>query len=290
MNILVTGSKGQLGSEIRKLSDSFSNAQFFFTDVDQLDICNSLELKSFITANKIDSIINCAAYTNVDKSESDHSNALNVNAYAVKNLLDSLDDIPNAKMIHISTDYVFDGSSNVPYEESFQTNPINFYGNSKRQGEEYVESSSVDSIVIRTSWLYSVFGNNFVKTMLRLGSSKQSLKVIFDQIGTPTNAKDLAKVSLDILHEKERMDMNGKVYHYSNEGVASWYDFAAEIMEIAKLNCVVKPILTRNYPETPAKRPHYSVMSKEKIKSDFNLTIPHWKETLKDCINQLNRK
>lgn len=290
MKILVTGGNGQLGSEIKRLGGRYPSFKFFFTDLNQLDITNAKEVECFIFDKNIDTVINCAAYTNVDKSESDQQNALEVNANAVKNLVETMSKVLNAKLIHISTDYVFDGISYQPYEENIQTNPINFYGHSKRQGEEHVENSSIDSIVIRTSWLYSVFGNNFVKTMLSLGVSKDSLTVIYDQIGTPTNARDLAKITLDILFGNDRIDKNGKIYHYSNEGVASWYDFATEIMEIANLDCVIKPILTRDYPETPAKRPHFSVMSKEKIKSDFDVTIPHWKESLKECINQLNEK
>jgi len=290
MNILVTGGNGQLGSEIKRLRGSYPRFNFFFTDLNQLDITNGKVVESFIIENNINAIINCAAYTNVDKSESDQQNALEVNSRAVKNLIEAVSKVLNAKLIHISTDYVFDGISYQPYKENFQTNPINFYGHSKRQGEEYIENSSIDSIVIRTSWLYSVFGNNFVKTILSLGVSKDSLTVIYDQIGTPTNARDLAQTALDILFGNDRIDKNGKIYHYSNEGVASWYDFATEIMEIANLDCVVKPILTRDYPETPAKRPHFSVMSKEKIKSDFDITIPHWKVTLKECIKQLNEK
>lgn len=290
MNILVTGANGQLGSEIKELASLYDTSNFFFTDIDQLDICNLEEVKTYIKFNNINAIINCAAYTNVDKSESDQENALKVNSKAIRNLIDSIATVTEGKLIHISTDYVFDGNSNVPYDESFQTNPINFYGESKRNGEEYVENSALDTIVIRTSWLYSVYGNNFVKTMLHLGESKDSLSVIYDQIGSPTNAKDLAKVSLDILFSKERIDTFGKIYHYSNEGVASWYDFASEIMDMAGLDCIIKPILTRNYPETPAKRPHYSVLSKEKIKSDFNVIIPHWKQSLVDCVNKLKKK
>lgn len=290
MNILITGANGQLGSEIQKLSSAVGRGRFLFTDVDQLDICNPSEVSSFISDNKINSIINCAAYTNVDKSESDRENALNINAFAIKNLLNAIRKVDNARVIHISTDYVFDGKSNVPYHEQLKTDPINFYGSSKRKGEEFIESSNVDSIVIRTSWLYSVYGNNFVKTMMRLGETENSLNVIYDQIGTPTNARDLAKAIISILFWKKRIDTSGKIFHFSNEGVASWYDFALEIMNLAGLDCEVNPILTNDYSETPAKRPHYSVMSKEKIKAYFDISIPHWKDSLVKCVNELKNK
>ena len=287
MKILITGASGQLGSELKSLAEEYPKLDFYFTDLNQLDITNMAEVQQFVFENNIKSIINCAAYTNVDKSESNQNTALEVNSFAVKNLVDVMETVSEGKLIHISTDYVFDGNSTIPYAESFDTNTINFYGKSKRAGEKHIESSSIDAIVIRTSWLYSIFGNNFVKTMLRLGNIKDSISVIYDQIGTPTNARDLAKVCLEIIQIPNRLDSKGKVFHYSNEGVASWYDFAKEIMNLANLNCEVLPILTKDYPETPAKRPHYSVMSKEKIKETFNLSIPHWKNSLQDCLNQL---
>lgn len=289
MNILVTGANGQLGSELKDLTNLVSDATLYFTDRKELDICNFDLLLSYANTNNIRSIINCAAYTDVEGSESEIKLAAKINADAIKNLVKVTQEI-EGKLIHISTDYVFDGNSNTPYKEDDFTTPINSYGMSKRKGELEIINSNTNSIVIRTSWLYSYYGLNFVKTMLRLGESKDSLSVIYDQIGTPTYAKDLGKVLLDILLKHDKIDKNGKIYHYSNEGVASWYDFAYEIMEMAKLDCVLKPVLTSDYPETKAKRPHYSVMSKEKIKTDFNVTIPHWKESLKKCLYQLRNK
>ena len=287
MNILVTGSNGQLGSEIKDLVSNYKNFDFFFMDLPALDICNSSQLDDFFKDKNINIVINCAAYTEVDKAEMDADIAEKVNATGVLNLVNALEKV-NGKLIHISTDYVFDGNSFLPYQESDEVNPIGIYGNTKRNGELAMINSNIDGIVIRTSWLYSTYGNNFVKTMLRLGNEKENLGVIFDQVGTPTYARDLAKTCLEILCRDSSVDIskNGSLYHYSNEGVTSWYDFAISIMELGGENCKVKPIQTKDYP-TLAKRPHYSVLNKSKIKTDFKIEIPYWRDSLKDCIEKI---
>ena len=287
MNILVTGSNGQLGSEIRDLEANFTDFRFFFMDLPELDICNSGKLNIFIKDNNINTVINCAAYTAVDKAEQDSDIAKKVNATGVLNLVKALEKV-DGKLIHISTDYVFDGNSFLPYQELDEVNPIGVYGNTKRSGELAVINSDIDAVVIRTSWLYSAYGNNFVKTMLRLGNERDELGVIFDQVGTPTNAFDLAKTCLEILSYNKETNINskGSLYHFSNEGVASWYDFSIAIMTLGKVNCHVKPIETKDYP-TPAKRPHFSVLNKSKIKNDFKIEIPYWKDSLKDCIEKI---
>ena len=287
MNILITGSNGQLGSEIRELSASYKAVNFIFKDLPDLDICNFDEFQNFIIKNNITAVINCAAYTAVDKAEEDAVIAEKVNSNGVLNLVNALQTV-NGKLIHISTDYVFDGNHFLPYKESDPVSPIGVYGETKRAGELAVLNSAIDAIVIRTSWLYSFYGNNFVKTMLRLGNEKENLGVIFDQVGTPTYARDLAKTCLEILTvvNSVKMSKNGNIYHYSNEGVASWYDFAISIMELGGENCKVKPIQTKDYP-TLAKRPQYSVLNKSKIKTDFKIEIPYWRDSLKDCIEKI---
>jgi dTDP-4-dehydrorhamnose reductase len=290
MNILVTGSNGQLGSEIKDLTANYSNFSFFFMDLPALDICNSNQLDAFFAENKIQAVINCAAYTAVDKAEQDDEIAEKVNSEGVLNLVNAVEKVMG-KLIHISTDYVFDGNSFLPYKESDEVNPIGVYGNTKRRGELAVVNSGIDGVVIRTSWLYSAYGNNFVKTMLRLGNEKEELGVIFDQVGSPTNAYDLAKTCLDILAYSKNANINskGNMYHFSNEGVASWYDFSIAIMTLGKVNCHVKPIETKDYP-TPAKRPHFSVLNKSKIKNDFDIDIPYWRDSLAKCILKLKKK
>ena len=254
-NILVTGSKGQLGSEIKAISSDYSY-NFFFTDRNNIDITSKDNIKAFCETNNINVIINCAAYTAVDKAESDIENADLINRKAVKKLSIVAKEL-DIKLIHISTDYVFDGKNFKPYAEEFQTNPQSVYGKTKLDGENEIRDiNPLNSIIIRTSWVYSYYGNNFVKTMLRLGKEKEELGVIFDQVGTPTYAKDLAKTILDIIPQIENSKV--EIYNYSNEGVLSWYDFAKEIMKMAKLNCKINPIETYQYP-TPAKRPHFSL-------------------------------
>ena len=285
-NILVTGSMGQLGSEIKELSSNY-NYNFFFTTRDDIDITSKDSIKEFCQTNSINVIINCAAYTAVDKAQSDIENADLVNRKAVKKLSIVAKEL-NIKLIHISTDYVFDGKNFKPYVEEFQTNPQSIYGKTKLDGEnELININPLNSIIIRTSWVYSYYGNNFVKTMLRLGKEKEELGVIFDQVGTPTYAKDLAITILNIVPQIENSKV--EIYNYSNEGVLSWYDFAKEIMKMAKLNCKVKAIETYQYP-TPAKRPHFSLLNKSKIKSKFNLEIPYWKDGLDDCLKRLGER
>ncbi|MDX4070014.1 dTDP-4-dehydrorhamnose reductase [Aliarcobacter skirrowii] len=285
-NILVTGSMGQLGSEIKELSSNY-NYNFFFTTRDDIDITSKDSIKEFCQTNSINVIINCAAYTAVDKAQSDIENADLVNRKAVKKLSIVAKEL-DIKLIHISTDYVFDGKNFKPYVEEFQTNPQSVYGKTKLDGEnEMRDINPLNSIIIRTSWVYSYYGNNFVKTMLRLGKEKEELGVIFDQIGTPTYAAHLAKTILDIIPQIENSKV--EIYNYSNEGVLSWYDFAKEIMKMAKLDCKVKAIETYQYP-TPAKRPHFSLLNKSKIKSKFNLEIPYWKDGLDDCLKRLGER
>ena len=285
-NILVTGSNGQLGSEIKELSKNYSY-NFFFTDRNNIDITSKDNIKAFCQTNNINVIINCAAYTAVDKAESDELNADLINRKAVKKLALVSSEL-NIKLIHISTDYVFDGRNFKPYCEEFQTNPQGVYGKTKLDGEnEMRDINPKNSIIIRTSWVYSSFGNNFVKTMLRLGREKESLGVIFDQVGTPTYARDLALTILDIIPKitNEKVE----IYNYSNEGVLSWYDFAKEIMRMAKLDCKINPIQTFEYP-TPAKRPHFSLLNKSKIKSTFNIEIPFWKDSLDECLKTMGER
>lgn len=287
MRVLITGSNGQLGSEIRELATNYKKLDFVFKDIPGLDICNFNLLQLFIVENNINAVINCAAYTAVDKAEEETIIAKKVNYEGVLNIVNALKKV-DGKLIHISTDYVFDGDHFSPYKESDLVSPIGVYGETKRAGELSVINSDIDSIVIRTSWLYSSYGNNFVKTMLRLGNEKENLGVIFDQVGTPTYARDLAKTCLEILTgvNSVKISKDGNLYHYSNEGVASWYDFAIAIMELGNVNCKVNPIQTKDYP-TLAKRPHYSVLNKSKIKTDFKIEIPYWRDSLKDCIEKI---
>jgi len=288
MRVLITGSNGQLGSEIKDLTSDYENLQCVFRDLPELDICDTETLNTFVKDKKINAVINCAAYTAVDKAEEDLDTASKVNAKGVLNLVNALKKV-DGKLIHISTDYVFDGNHSQPYKESDPVSPIGVYGETKRAGELAVLNSNIDAIVIRTSWLYSAYGNNFIKTMLRLGNVKESIQVIYDQIGTPTYAKDLAKTCLDILSNAgfTNISKKGKIYHYSNEGVTSWYDFARAIMEISNIDCKVIPIETKDYP-TQAVRPLYSVLDKSKITSDFKVTIPHWRDSLTNCIKKIN--
>lgn len=285
-NILVTGSNGQVGSEIKELSKNYSY-NFFFTNRLNIDITSKDSIKSFCQTNNINVIINCAAYTAVDKAETDIENADLINRKAVKNLAVVSKEL-NIKLIHISTDYVFDGTNHKPYTENDKTNPKSIYGKTKLDGEnELIVINPPNSIIIRTSWVYSYYGNNFVKTMLRLGREKEELGVIYDQVGTPTYAKDLAKTILEIIPQIENSKV--EIYNYSNEGVLSWYDFAKEIMKMAKLNCKINPIETKDYP-TPAKRPYYSLLNKSKIKKEFNIAIPYWKDGLDDCLKRLGER
>ncbi|CAA6813665.1 MAG: dTDP-4-dehydrorhamnose reductase (EC [uncultured Sulfurovum sp.] len=285
-NVLVTGSKGQLGSEITTLSTNYTY-NFIFTDKEELDISSWKAINSFVLEQEINIIINCAAYTAVDNAESNIQLADEINHLAV-NYLAEISKEKNIKLIHISTDYVFNGQNFRPYIESDMTSPQGVYGQTKLDGEKILQTiNPKNSVIIRTSWVYSSFGANFVKTMLRLGKEKESLGVIFDQVGTPTYARDLAKNILDILPEIKNNDV--EIYNYSNEGVLSWYDFAKEIMRMAKLDCIVNPIETKAYP-TPAKRPHYSLLNKAKIKEEFNIEIPFWKDSLDECLKIMGER
>ncbi|MBI9034296.1 MAG: dTDP-4-dehydrorhamnose reductase [Bacteroidales bacterium] len=283
-NILVTGRRGQLGSEIRDLALDYDDHHFIFTSSDELDICNREELSDFFSKYDIDIIINCTAYTAVDKAEEEYDKALLINQKAIRNLVKCVQQ-QNLLLFHISTDYVFDGQYFRPYQEDHITNPLSKYGTSKLKGEQEIMDANIRALIIRTSWLYSTFGNNFVKTMLRLGQEKDEIKVIFDQVGTPTYAHDLARTLLDIIDSHKKIKTS-EIYHYSNEGVTSWYDFALEILEYAKLECKVIPIRTEEFP-LPAKRPFYSILDKSKIKRDFAIEIPNWKHSLHRCLRQL---
>jgi len=286
LNILVTGSNGQLGSEIKELSSNY-NYNFFFTDRTNIDITSKNSIKSFCQNNNINIIINCAAYTAVDIAESDIENADLVNRKAVKKLALVSEEL-HIKLIHISTDYVFDGKNFKPYCEEYQTNPQGIYGKTKLDGEnEMININPNNSIIIRTSWVYSSFGNNFVKKILRLGKEKESLDVVFDQVGTPTYARDLAKAILDLIPQINNNKV--EIYNYSNEGVLSWYDFAKEIMKMAKVDCKINPIETFQY-STSAKRPHFSLLNKSKIKKEFNIEIRYWKDGLDDCLKRLGER
>ncbi|MDE6571217.1 MAG: dTDP-4-dehydrorhamnose reductase [Alphaproteobacteria bacterium] len=270
---LITGSRGQLGQELAKLLPDA-----ILTDSDSLDITDADAVREFVRANNIETIINCAAYTAVDRAEDDADAAYNVNVTGPENLAKS-----GARVIHVSTDYVFDGTAHTPYTPDDATCPVSVYGRTKRAGEIAVLDNARAAIVIRTAWLYSPYGNNFVKTMRRLGAEKDSINVVCDQIGTPTCAADLARAIVAMLpHIHDGMR---EIYHFTNEGVCSWYDFACAIMKLSGLACHVNPIPSAAYP-TRAARPAYSVLSKEKIKSDFNITIPHWQEALIQCLKQ----
>jgi dTDP-4-dehydrorhamnose reductase len=281
--ILVTGANGQLGSEIKALSQNYDYT-FYFTDKETLDITDISKIEQFLEKNSINTIINCAAYTAVDKAEEERDTAKRINADAVKNLA-ILSKNKGIKLIHISTDYVFDGKNHIPYKENDTVNPQSVYGTTKLEGEQNIlDINPKHSIIIRTSWVYSTYGANFVKTMIRLGNQKDELGVIFDQVGTPTYAQDLAQAILDILPQINNEKI--EIFHYSNEGVCSWYDFAKEIMQIARLECRINPIETKDYP-TPAARPNYSILNKSKIKETYALSIPYWKESLHQCIEKL---
>ncbi len=285
-NILVTGANGQLGSEIKELSDEYED-NFFFTDKKNLDISNEKAINAFIEVNNINTIINCAAYTAVDKAEEDTINADKINHLAVKYLAQAAKE-KNIKLIHLSTDYVFDGTNHKPYTEDNNVNPNGVYGKTKLDGENAMqEINPANSIIIRTSWVYSSFGANFVKTMLRLAKERKELGVIFDQVGTPTYAKDLAKTILEIIPKINNEKI--EIYHYSNEGVCSWYDFAKTIFELSGTECQVNPIETKEYP-TPATRPHYSLLNKSKIKKEYNITIPYWKDSLDKCLRKMGER
>ena len=289
MNILVTGANGQLGNEMRIVSKGRSD-NYIFTDVEELDITSFEAVSKCVKDNKVEVIVNCAAYTNVDKAEDDEATAELINAQAVENLAKACKE-NYATLIHISTDYVFGGNEgNTPRTEDEPVNPTGAYGRTKLQGEEALQRIGCKHIIIRTAWLYSEFGNNFVKTMRKLTSERDSLKVVFDQVGTPTYALDLAKTILVFIEELKTPNSSlltsNSIYHFSNEGVISWYDFAKEICELSGNTCDIQPCHSDEFP-SKVKRPSYSVLDKTKIKNKLNITIPHWKESLKNCIKNL---
>lgn len=284
MNILVTGCNGQLGNEIQLLEKGNGKHVFFNTDVNELDITDENAINAFVDANNIDGIINCAAYTAVDKAESNEALCHTLNATAPGYLAAAMGK-RGGWMVQVSTDYVFDGTKHTPYSETDPTCPDSVYGRTKLEGEQLVRQHCERAMIVRTAWLYSIFGNNFVKTMIRLGKENTELGVIFDQIGTPTYARDLA---VAIMTAVEKGIIPG-IYHFSNEGVTSWYDFTKAIHRIAGISgCHVRPIHTEEYP-TPARRPHYSVLDKTKIKATYNIEVPYWEESLAECISKLDK-
>lgn len=282
MNILVTGSNGQLGNEMRVLSQSYPQHTYFFTDVEDLDITQRAMVADYVTANAIDLIVNCAAYTNVDKAEEDESNALKINAEALSVLGSQ-----GVHVVHVSTDYVFSGEEHRPCRETDQVAPRTVYGYTKYEGEKRLLAVCPEAVIIRTAWLYSAYGNNFVKTMIRLGQERQELRVVFDQVGTPTYAADLAQAIFTIIQSPV---WRPGVFHFSNEGVCSWYDFTLAIHHLyGGIDCRIVPILSEEYAyKTP--RPHYSVLDKSKYKQTFGVSIPHWLESLEKCITSLKEQ
>jgi len=282
MNILITGCNGQLGNEMQLLEKTDQDNKYFNTDVAELDITDAAAIGRFVEENRIDGIVNCAAFTAVDKAEEAVDLCTLLNATAPGYLADVVGK-RGGWMIQISTDYVFDGTHHTPYRPEEPTCPNSVYGRTKLAGEEAVMKACPKSMIIRTAWLYSTFGNNFVKTMIRLGREKESLGVIFDQVGTPTYARDLAQVIMTAV----RKGIVPGIYHFSNEGVISWYDFTKAIHRIAGITtCHVRPLHTEEYP-TPAARPHYSVLDKTKIKETYGIEIPYWEESLQECIRAL---
>ena len=286
MKILVIGANGQLGKSVQKIvSSAKQNNEFVFVGRGELDLSQEESIASYLNNNKFDIIVNCAAYTAVDKAEEEQELANQVN-YLVGKQLAEITNKQQAKLMHISTDYVFDGESERPYIETDETNPINIYGKTKLAGEKAIQAiMPTNAIIIRASWVYSEYGNNFVDTMLRLGKERGELSVVNDQIGSPTYATDLANIILKIINNKnyQAKDQAAEIYHYSNKGKVSWYEFTKEIFKLADIHCTVKPITTKQYP-TPAKRPKNTLMNKDKITKTFGVDIPNWKESLDTCI------
>lgn len=283
-NILITGANGQLGSEMRRLGELSSN-NYLFTDIQELDVTDAAAVMRFIVENGVEVVVNCVAYTNVDKAESDEDAAYKINAEAVENIARAVKDV-NGTLFHISTDYVFGTDGNTPRTEDMPLAPLGAYGRTKLAGEEAVARVGCKAVVIRTAWLYSEFGHNFVKTMLRLTAEKESLKVVFDQVGSPTYAGDLALTIFSII-EGDVYEGKEGVYHFSDEGVCSWYDFAVEIARLAgHKNCRIEPCHSSEFP-SPVTRPPYSVLDKSKIKNTFGVDIPHWRESLIYCLKRI---
>lgn len=287
MKILITGANGQLGNEMRLIAANRSvSDEWVFTDVAELDICNPDAIERMVADNAIEAIVNCAAFTNVNGAETNVELCTKLNSVA-PGYLATVAQRHGCRFIHISTDYVFDGNQFLPYREDDVPCPDSVYGRTKLEGERNVISQCPDAVIIRTAWLYSSFGNNFVKTMIRLGQEKESLGVVFDQIGTPTYARDLALAVNTVLHSAK---WTPGIYHYTNEGVTSWYDFTLAIMSCAGVTgCNVNPLHTEEYP-TPARRPHYSVLDKTKIKDTYGVSVPHWMDSLKECVEMLNKQ
>lgn len=284
MNILITGCNGQLGNELQLLQQANNQHHWLNTDVAELDITNQLAVEQYVAENKVDGIINCAAYTAVDKAENDKQRCTAINTEAPAYLAHAIEK-RGGWIIQVSTDYVFDGTAHTPYEETDTPCPDSVYGSTKLAGELAVQKFCKKSMIIRTAWLYSTFGNNFVKTMIRLGKEKEEIGVIYDQIGSPTYARDLALIILTAVEK----GIKPGVYHFSNEGVTSWYDFTKAIHRIAGIKgCHVKPLRTSEYP-TPAKRPSYSVLDKTKLKKTYDIEISYWEDSLAECINSLEK-
>ena len=286
MKIVVTGANGQLGRSIRRLSVEHRELDFIFTDIDSLDIGNRDAVLAFAETHPVDFIVNCAAYTAVDKAEEEEEQCRRINTDAVAYLGEAAQHI-GARILHVSTDYVFGGDSYMPYRESDPVSPTSVYGRTKLAGEKALSAVCPDAIIVRTAWLYSEYGHNFMKTMLRLGAERPEIRVVNDQIGSPTYAGDLAEAILSLLEKERQGEQNSGIYQYTNEGVCSWYDFAHSIIRIAGLPAKVIPIPTREYP-TVAKRPAYSVLSKEKIKREYHWVIPHWEDSLRKCLANMN--
>ena len=284
MNILVTGANGQLGCEMQRLG-AVSPNNYIFTDVAELDITNADAVMNAVKASSIDIIVNCAAYTNVDKAESDEATAELINATAVGNLAKAMKEV-GGTLFHVSTDYVFGCDGNTPRTEDMPLNPLGVYGRTKLHGEQAIAESGCKALIFRTAWLYSEFGNNFLKTMMRLTAEREQLNVVFDQVGTPTYAGDLALAIFSII-EAGVYEGNEGIYHFSNEGVCSWYDFAVEIANVAgNINCRINPCHSCEFP-SPVTRPPYSVLDKTKIKNTFDIDIPHWRESMEYCIKRI---
>jgi len=286
--ILVTGSKGQLGSELQELAAQYPQHHFLFADVDTLDICDEQAIHAFFKKHQIEYCINCAAYTAVDKAESNLKTAFAVNVTGAKYLAMACA-VRKAVFLHLSTDYVYHNSQNTPFKEEDPVNPQGVYARTKLDGERAAQQINPLTVVVRTSWVYSSFGNNFVKTMLRLGAERDALSVVYDQIGTPTYARDLAiglLQMINVIQGAESKKALCGIYHFSNEGVTSWYDFAHAIFEEAKLSCQLTAIESKDYP-TPAKRPHFSLLHKGKIKTVFEVKVRNWREALRDCLSRL---
>lgn len=287
MKILITGSKGQMGNEFQEIARSDRANSYLFTDVEELDITNVADVSRFLTREKPDILINCAGYTAVDNAERDMDRAMLINATAIEVLAKAANE-HETLLIHISTDYVFDGTAHVPYTENVAANPISVYAKSKYEGEQALFNHANRGIIIRTSWLYSTFGQNFVRTILKYGRERGVLNVLFDQIGTPTYARDLCHTIIHML-PKLKDHWGVDLYHFSNEGVASWYDFAKAIIELAGVNCIITPIESKDYLQL-APRPFYSVLNKAKIREQFGITIPYWRDSLLDCILKLKEE